>query len=156
MYERYGCDATQQLNRTFTYFEYPAIVVMMLRDYRYGISVGLNDVVVWPSRQFLDDPNAFFEFQSANLHVSWSHENIVLAAPDVNGKRTVMLYGVIPSSEYSIVTSSTDCAQPSVSDVKSDNYGMIKFVAILTPSCGVAVSLKASTRSHANALQYRD
>ena len=49
MHERYGCDGQQQQNRTDKYFEYPSTVAMMLREVRYGINLGFDDVSIRPS-----------------------------------------------------------------------------------------------------------
>ncbi len=48
MHERYGCDGLQQENRTMYYFEYPSYVSMLIREIRYGISLGLTQVSISP------------------------------------------------------------------------------------------------------------
>jgi hypothetical protein len=62
---RYGCDGLPQLNRTAFYFEYPSVVAMMIREIRYGISLGINSV----------DINPFgpkdFEYNVGNVHVKY-------------------------------------------------------------------------------------
>ncbi len=48
LYERYGCDGLQQLNRTANYLEYPNVVAMLVRQVRYGIDLGLHTLTVSP------------------------------------------------------------------------------------------------------------
>merc|ERR1719409_969358 len=48
MFERLGCDGSQQENRTAYFFEYPSVTSIMLHDIRYGIKFGFNAVEIDP------------------------------------------------------------------------------------------------------------
>lgn len=53
-------------NRTEAYFEYPSAVAMLLREIRYGISLGLTSIVISPFG--VDD----FTYHVGNIIVSYS------------------------------------------------------------------------------------
>lgn len=44
LHERYACDGSPQLNRTYMYFEYPSTVTMLTRHVRYGIELRFTEV----------------------------------------------------------------------------------------------------------------
>jgi len=63
MHERYGCDGTQQLNRTAAYFEYPSTVAILLREIRYGIELAFDHVTVDPM------PKTAFSYHIGNVNI---------------------------------------------------------------------------------------
>ena len=88
--ERFGCDGLQQLNRTAYYFEYPATVSIMLREVRYGINIGLNQIVINP----LMAANSTFTYHVGNVNVDYSVANLTLSFPGT-GKKSLVIYGLL-------------------------------------------------------------
>ena len=64
--ERYNCEG--QNYRTANYFEYPSVVVMLLREIRYGINIDLDSVDISP---FLGDAPEF-NFHIGNVNVDFN------------------------------------------------------------------------------------
>lgn len=62
MHERYTCDGQQMENRTAMYFEYPCTVAMLLREVRYGISIGFFNVTIQPFRSSEEEVSAPFHY----------------------------------------------------------------------------------------------
>ena len=72
MHERYGCDGQQQENRTYYYFEYPALVSMLLKDIRYGVTQGVQSVTIDPFLSSTNDAPENFEYHTSTVDVMYS------------------------------------------------------------------------------------
>jgi len=98
LYERYDENATQI--RTAYYFEYPAVVSMMLREIKYGIDLGLYTVTVNPFP--VVDTSFYYNF--GNLEVYYSQSNVHLRVPPSDNKHetTIRLYHLKPDQQYSV------------------------------------------------------
>jgi hypothetical protein len=73
LYERYDANGTQI--RTPYYFEYPSLVVMMLREVQYGIDIGLDHVNIDPF------PHKSYTLTLGVAAVSYAPEQVVLSLP---------------------------------------------------------------------------
>ena len=124
MHERYGCDGTQQENRTFGYFEYPSAVAMLLREVRYGIRLGLLEVVVAP----FGAPERF-EYRVGNVHVDYAPQRVSVEVPG-SGSRAHRVEGLAASATYAIGR----CDGSSGLAV-SDSEGVLRFEAPVGEGC---------------------
>ena len=122
MHERYGCDGLQQQNRSYTYFEYPATVTILLRDIRYGIKLGLSQVEVSPFG--VTD----FSYQMGNVNVAYSPSLFSISAPGT-GMRQYSVTGMNKGHSFSI-TVAPECDNTiSVSNAISSDTGVLTFNA---------------------------
>jgi len=100
MHERQFCDGTQQLNRTWAYFEYPAVVSMLLRHVKYGIQQGISSFTVDPL-----GPSSF-EYRIGNIYVLYTPQAVSITAPgrDRTGLPpiNVTIGGLLPSTVYDL------------------------------------------------------
>lgn len=97
LYERY--DGSGNQIRTPFYFEYPALVTMMLREVRYGVDVSLLSVVIDPF------PAAPFTLAVGAVNVQYSAEAVVVQLPGDSSSATpksVSVSGLTPNAEYSV------------------------------------------------------
>jgi hypothetical protein len=101
LYERYNASGDQI--RTAFYFEYPSLVSMMLREIRYGISIGLNRIDIDP---FMASVNKEFEYSFGDTLVVYSEKRVELRVPGV-GKSTsklVTIHGMKASASYALIS----------------------------------------------------
>ena len=136
LHERYGCDGLQQENRTMYYFEYPALVSMLLKDVKYGAQLSMNSVDIAPfgapavpvegSKQGAVEVR--FEFRAGSLDVSYSPEEVLVSLPSTASSSLTALptvdgytlyhysiSGLYSSAKY--LVSSDKCAAEAVGTV---------------------------------------
>ncbi|CAE7777893.1 unnamed protein product [Symbiodinium microadriaticum] len=110
MHERYGCDGQQQENRTMYYFEYPALVSMLLKDIRYGVQLDVSGVTISPFRA----ASTAFSFHMGSVDVDYSQESVVMSVPadsssDTYCSTSYVIRGLRASAQYAL-TASVECA----------------------------------------------
>lgn len=127
--ERYGCDGKQQLNRTFGYFEYPAVVAMMIRTVRYGIQLGLQQVVIDPLG------HKPFQYVLESLEINYSPPTVFSASiPNAVAARTWTARGYAGNAVYNLTSSS--CATPPPGQVTASSSG--ELVIAMPANCTAA------------------
>lgn len=92
LYERYDANGTQI--RTPYYFEYPSLVVMMLREVQYGIDIALDHVNIDPF------PHAAYKLSLGLVSVDYAPERVVLSLP---GKLEYFLLHCVPVTSAALV-----------------------------------------------------
>lgn len=98
--ERFNCDGTDAHNEY--YFEYPAVVALMLYEVKYGISLQMTKVIVNP----LGAPAAGLTFALGGLHVSYSASSFHAQLPRAHsGTRAFSVHGLAPGSAWTITPS---------------------------------------------------
>ena len=115
LWERYSCDGTPQLNRTYAYFEYPAVTSIMISYIRYGIQPGLQAFTVDP---FLPEPvneSTTFSYSVGHTSVTYSQAALTLKIPTVKTPdnsltRNLTITQLSASAVYSIAM--TGCESP--------------------------------------------
>merc|ERR1719213_774171 len=89
--ERYLPDGAAAAWAPSRFFEYPAVTAVLLREVRYGIRLGLDEVVVDP---FLPRP-ARFAYHLGNVHVDYDDERgAILQLPWPEGEFTLRVTGL--------------------------------------------------------------
>ena len=96
MHERYGCDGKMQQNRTNFYFEYPSMVVMLMREIRYGINLSYQTVEIKPFGVHE------YVYNIGDVYVSYSASAVELNVPGT-GTREYQLSGLIPDQKYRVM-----------------------------------------------------
>lgn len=72
LWERYNCDGTPQLNRTWAYFEYPAVVAAMTASIQYGLMPTLSRVVIDAmAARVPASLRANFSFYASQVLLAW-------------------------------------------------------------------------------------
>eukprot|EP00043_Microstomoeca_roanoka_P000963 m.30236 g.30236 ORF g.30236 m.30236 type:complete len:789 (+) comp10587_c0_seq1:120-2486(+) len=95
MHERYTCAGDEMTNRTDAYFEYPATVVMLLREIRYGINIGLTNMTINPFGV------TNFTFGVGNVYVHHSPTDVEVSIPGTSTKLYV-ISGLRPSTAFQL------------------------------------------------------
>ncbi len=95
------------------YHEYPEVLSMVLREMRYGVHVGMEDVSIRP-----------FDAQSFSLHlgglrVDYSAQEVTVEAPG-SGEREFSISGLVPGKHYLLSTGE---------QIAADSQGMVRFHA---------------------------
>jgi len=132
--ERYGCDGKQQPNRTTNYFEYPSTVAMLLREVRYGIRLGWNNVVVDPM-----GPSSF-NYHVGNVNVDYAPISLAFDVPGAAGATKYEVHGVRPSTMFTVVLGAGCAASGAASSVASDATGLLTFIAPAAVGCRVTAT----------------
>lgn len=130
MHERYGCDGDQQENRTMYYFEYPALVSMLLKDIRYGVQLDVSGVTISPFR--VGDTS--FSFHVGMFDVDYSTDRVVISVPsDMSTDRhcttNYKVTGLAPALTYQIGASEECGCTPKTATVLTDGNGIASFSA---------------------------
>lgn len=138
MHERLHCDGSQELNRTAAYFEYPSVVAMLLREVRYGITLGFSTVTIAPFG--INE----FQYHIGNVHVDFSPTRVSMVLPGAEGVESV--YTVSPVAKlasFNLILRGDACHRTS-DDIKSivisDKSGQLSFKAPQGLECNVTVS----------------
>jgi hypothetical protein len=143
MHERYSCSGSPQRNRTWGYFEYPSVAAMMQAYIRYGIRPG---IATFELRPF--GPTEFF-LEVGELAIFYSNTSCLLRVPSKqpNASRRVAIYGLLPSSQFSVEVGGCDSPMPFFA-VNSSSDGTVDFTADIVDGkgtrCTVNVSLSES------------
>lgn len=150
LHERYGCDGKQQENRTMYYFEYPALVSMLLKDIRYGVELSVGRVTVKPFRS--TTLASHYEFHVGKFHVSYDSDYVAVVVPVMSSTltSTVIVHGLQASADYAVTVVTGEYCEEGVSfailgqdtHVTSTAEGMGVAVVTLSPAtCMVTFSL---------------
>lgn len=134
LFERY--DASGNQIRTSFYFEYPALVTMMLREVRYGIDIGITSVVIDPFRA---KAGASFEFRLGGITVLYSQSSVTinLIAGDSQVKqKAVVITGLLPTTDYSLMSG---CDQLFSSSASTDSAGKLAFDWTFQQTCELRI-----------------
>eukprot|EP00698_Gefionella_okellyi_P003010 TRINITY_DN12839_c0_g1_i1.p1 TRINITY_DN12839_c0_g1~~TRINITY_DN12839_c0_g1_i1.p1 ORF type:complete len:766 (-),score=178.45 TRINITY_DN12839_c0_g1_i1:39-2336(-) len=123
--ERYSCDGTQQLNRTQYYFEYPAVVSMLLRQVRYGVNLELRNVTIAPF-----GPTAF-SYHIGDVNVDYAPSAVTISVPN-GGAKVYRLERLLPVTKFALTVCGAEAGA-----VTSDQDGTVVFTA----ATGCVVSL---------------
>jgi hypothetical protein len=126
MHERAGCDGSPHTNRTPYYFEFPAVTSMLVHYVRYGIQLGLLDIMISP---FLPTPVAF-KYSVGNVHVDYSPSSVNITVPG-HGMRIIGIDGLTNSSQYTWKVGGSGCSAigPTSGSVRASSMGGIFFKA---------------------------
>jgi hypothetical protein len=133
LHERFACDGTQQLNRTEYYFEYPALVSILLRQIRYGINMELRNVSISPFQSTLKP----FSYHIGNVHVDYNAPTSVQINLPGSGTRNFFIAGLTPSTWFDI--SSSESCEVIPPKAASDPYGRLSFKASIGEHCPIIV-----------------
>lgn len=130
MHERYGCDGKQQENRTMYYFEYPALVSMLLKDIRYGVQLDVTGITLNPFRS----GNIDFEYHLGNIDVAYSQNMVKLSFPSdmtlaTHCSTSYTIYGLKPNAQYNVSTSGESDCQNTPMNILTNKNGLIQFTA---------------------------
>jgi hypothetical protein len=133
LHERYGCDGNQQENRTMFYFEYPALVSMLLKDIRYGVQLDVSGLTLNP---FRSDTTVEFEYHLGNVDISYRPLSVVTVSipADIQDSATrcftsYVIHGLIPEASYEVkATEECQCEyKDSMKIVSTDAKGVLAF-----------------------------
>lgn len=132
MHERYGCDGLQQENRTMYYFEYPALVSMLLKDVRYGVQLDVSGVTVSPFRN--EESSSAYSFHIGSVDVDYSMDSVAVSVPadvstDAHCATSYTITGLHASSTYSVAASEECGCAATVSGVTTNAQGKAVFTA---------------------------
>lgn len=148
MHERYGCDGTQQQNRTMYYFEYPSFVTMLLREIKYGVELTLSSVSVEPFSSSIAEG---FEYHFGNVDVSYGQSHTSISVPG-SGLFDYQVKGLLASTQYSVTLSADSCASDvtwSPLKATTTSEGVLTFNAPKVSSpCAVQVDVSSSSSSN--------
>ena len=75
------------------YHEYPEVLAMVLREMRYGVHVGMEDVAIRP----FDAPS--FSLHLGGLHVDYSAQKVAVRVPGT-GDHIFTISGLMPQKQY--------------------------------------------------------
>eukprot|EP00759_Apiculatamorpha_spiralis_P004357 PhF_6_TR12594/c0_g1_i1/m.19846 len=151
LHERYACDGTPQRNRTWAYFEYPAVAAIMTSYIRYGLQFGIQSFAIRPF-----GPKAFsIHIGETSVTYNSTYVKFKLASHldmDRSDTRTVTLHGMVPNSSFTVHVSTVGgksksfCVGIPDQTVTSDSQGIIGgFMATIrnaADQCVTSVILK--------------
>lgn len=106
LYERYDANGTQI--RTAFYFEYPSLVVMMLRELVYGINLEVGSIAIDPFPRLPSGSNYTYAFGS--VHVYYSDTLVTINVPgdgEMEIYRKVEIFGLLPGARYEVTNTCT-------------------------------------------------
>lgn len=135
--ERYDSNGTQV--RTDHYFEYPALITMMLREVVYGINVGLTTVSIAP---LLLEATPSFTYRIGNVYVKFDPSRVEISLPgdvDQSSPKTCTIDSLQKRTLYQV---SNSCAEISTFTVVSDETGKIMFDTTFTTGCTIVILSK--------------
>jgi hypothetical protein len=134
LYERYN--ATGKQIRTPYYFEYPSLLVILLREIVYGIDVKLNSVTINP---MMNTSTPSFAYHIGNTRLAFNQRRVEISLPgnrDVEHMKACRIDSLIPLTSYKIRST----CRTSTALVESDRSGSITFAAIFGHGCTIEVT----------------
>ena len=131
MRERYGCDGTQQLNRTKYYFEYPSIQAMLTHRVKYGIELGLTTHTIAPFGK------TDFVYNVGSIFVKYSQQLVVLRLPG-KGVFAYVIEGMLPSEKYTLTHEGCDAVDVTIKVAAS---GTASFTATISDDNGAVCTV---------------
>lgn len=134
LYERYDSTGTQI--RTAYYFEYPALVTMILREVVYGIVITVNTVEVIPMPK--DKNNTSFKYAYGNVMVDYSMTEVKMSLPGEAShakEKNVKIGNLLPNREYTVTIDDKQEKSKAADNKKKvvvnvDNSGTLTFSAV--------------------------
>ena len=124
--ERYDCSGN--VAHSPYYHEYPQMAVMLMREVRYGINLGLGTVTIDPFGA------SEYRYHLGDVNVDYSQRRVTLALPG-NGLRAYTVTGLVPSARYMILST----GKPQT--VRTDAKGVLTFSAPTGPQSTVRIQL---------------
>jgi hypothetical protein len=126
--ERYDC-AGNPAHSPY-YHEYPEMAVMLMREVRYGINLGLGTVTIDPFG------TAGYSYHLGDVNVDYSQRRVTMNLPG-SGTRDYTITGLAPNSSYLIVATGHQSAQRSTA--RTGSQGTLTFSAPTGPQWTVLV-----------------
>jgi hypothetical protein len=116
--ERYDCSGNPAHNPY--YHEYPEMVVMLMREVRYGINLGLGTVTIdsWGADSY--------RYHLGDVNVDYSQKLVTLNLPG-SGTRSYTITGLLPDATYKVLATDNQPAQQQTRTAGAD--GTLTFTA---------------------------
>jgi hypothetical protein len=121
--ERFDCAGNAI--HTPEYYEYPAMTVMLLREARYGINLGLGRVTINPWAA------GAYSYHVGDVNVDYSSTRVRMTLPGT-GSRNYEIDSLIPNASYHVVAAGPGAPPPT--DVSTDAAGTLRFTAPIGPN----------------------
>jgi hypothetical protein len=121
--ERYDCSGNAAHNPY--YHEYPEMAVMLMREVRYGINLGLGTVTIDPWGA------GAYQYHVGDVNVDYSQRSTSLNLPG-SGTRSYTITGLVPDTTYLVVATGGGPAQHQLARTGAD--GTLTFTAPVGPS----------------------
>lgn len=126
--ERYDCSGNPAHNPY--YHEYPEMAVMLMREVRYGINLGLGTVTIDPWGA------GSYSYHIGDVNVDYSPKHVTLNLPG-RGTRSYTITGLLPNATYKILATDAQPAQQQTGT--TDGNGTLTFTAPTGPSWTIQV-----------------
>jgi hypothetical protein len=127
--ERYDCSGNNA--HSPYYHEYPEMAVMLMREVRYGINLGLGTATVSPFGV------AAYRYHLGDVNVDYSQRQITLNLPG-SGARDYTITGLAGNATYQVLaTGAEHAAERQV--VRTDSHGTLAFTDPTGPRWTVRV-----------------
>jgi hypothetical protein len=129
--ERYDCFGNA--TRAPYYYEYPSLVVMLLREIAYGIDLGLQNVTIDPFTR------TDFRYHLGFVDVSYSSDAVRMTLPG-SGTKSYAIHGLVPATTYRVTVQG---AKWPASSAVAGTDGVLRFSAPI--GAGITVSVKRAS-----------
>jgi hypothetical protein len=126
--ERYDCSGNPAHNAY--YHEYPEMAVMLMREVRYGINLGLGTVTIDPWGA------GAYRYQLGDVNVDYSPQDVTLNLPG-SGTRSYTITGLLPDTTYKVLATNHQTAQQQTRTTDAD--GTLTFTAPTGPAWTIHV-----------------
>jgi hypothetical protein len=126
--ERYDCSGNPAHNPY--YHEYPEMAVMLMREVRYGINLGLGTVTIDPWGA------GAYSYHLGDVNVDYSQQHATLNLPG-SGTRSYSITGLLPDTTYKVLATDQQAAQQQTRTTDAD--GTLTFTAPTGPSWTIHV-----------------
>jgi hypothetical protein len=126
--ERYDCSGNPAHNPY--YHEYTEMAVMLMREVRYGINLGLGTVTIDPWGA------GAYRYHLGDVNVDYSQQDATLNLPG-SGTRSYTITGLLPDTTYKILATNQQSAQQQTRTAGAD--GTLTFTAPTGPSWTIHV-----------------
>jgi hypothetical protein len=128
--ERYDCSGNAA--HSAYYHEYPEMAVMLMREVRYGINLGLGTATIDPFGP------AAYRYHLGDVNVDYSQRQVTLNLPG-SGTRAYTVTGLAPTAPYLILATGHQAAERQVAH--TDSQGTLTFSAPTGPQWTVRAQL---------------
>lgn len=126
--ERYDCSGNPAHNPY--YHEYPEMAVMLMREVRYGINLGLGTVTIDPWGA------GAYRYHVGDVNVDYGQRSTTLNLPG-SGTRSYTITGLVPDTAYLVTATGGGAAQHQFA--RTGSSGTLTFSAPTGPSWTVHV-----------------
>jgi hypothetical protein len=130
--ERYDCSGDPA--HSPYYHEYPEMTVMLMREVRYGINLGLGTVTIDPF-----GPSSF-SYHLGDVNVDYSQRYLTLNLPG-SGARAYTITGLARNASYLVLATGRGAAQRQ--SAHTDSQGTLTFTGPTGPQWTLRVQLTA-------------